>query len=577
MSVINGFIIVVMLLLIAYMGYRLFMKRRLLVLLSLCAQLFALLLAVLSFINDIQALDMIQACFLLLGIVIPCCFLVSDYIQMLDKVKKKGLYEGFIQPDPRETGHLKDLTDSVSRVNPIIKEMPVAEIVKDLTVNNDEIIKNIKKSLNHAQSFLSKKDFSGAFEIYNTLIKIIANCSGLFFNHGNICYNLGYYSDAALYYSKAVETDEAHQYSTFYNLGNSQFQLKKFIQALESYNKALELKPDFTDAQENIALTMLGMGEPEKAFEYYRQIIRQDDGNLKAHYVLGKLFSDTGNYVEAEQEIVKCLKLDPVNINCFAELGRLRAKQGKLKEAVEAYEGIIRLVPENYNGYYSKASLLYKLGKKKEAVEYFSKVIELKPDNYRSYYNMAVALDELGDKDEAIEAFRNTIRIKPDFIDAYNNLGVLLSTMNKPDEAISVYEAGISRNPEDHSLFLNMGITLFEAGKFRDAVTAFKTALELKPEELEIYYYLGSALTESRLYNDALEAYKLALKIKPEDSEVFYNLATVYSLLGRYDIATDNLKKAVELKEDFRSDARTNRAFDGMRGKSAFKKMVSGI
>lgn len=574
MSVINGFIIVMILLLVAYMGYRLFMKRRLLALLSLCAQLFALLLSILSFINDIQALDMIQACFILLGIIIPCCFLVYDYVQMLKNVKQKGLYEGFIQIDPRERDHMAGLSDSVSKVNPIIKEMPVAEIVQDLVVNNDEIIKNIKKSLNHAQAFLSKKDFSGAFEIYNTLTKIISNCSGLFFNHGNICYNLGNYSDAAFYYSKAAEGDEPNQYSAFYNLGNSQFKLKKYDRALQSYSKALELKVDFADAQENVALTMLAMGEPGKANDYYRQIISRDSGNLKAHYVLGKLLSDAGNHAESEQEILICLKLDPANFDCFSELGRLRVRQGKLKEAVEAYEGMIRLAPENYSGYYSKGSVLYKLGKKKEAIESFNKVIGLKPDSYRSYYNMAVALDELGEKDAAAEAFSSAIKIKPDFIDAYNNLGVLLSTMNKHDEAIAVYEAGITRNPEDYSLLLNKGITLYETGKFRDSVTAFKTALELKPEELEIYYYLGSALIESRFYNEALEAYKLALKIKPEDSEVFYNLATVYSLLGRYDIAMDNLKKAVELKEGFRSDARTNRAFDGMRGKGAFRELI---
>ncbi len=575
MSVINGFIIFVMLLLAAYMGYRLFMKRRLLALLSLCAQLFAILLAVLSFVNNIQALNMIQACFLLFGIVFPSCFLVSDYVQMLDKVKQKGQYEGFIEPDPREKELIADLSDYVSGVNPIIKEISAAEIAKDLAVNNEEIIKNIKKSLNHAQSFLSKKDFSGAFEIYNTLTKIISNCSGLFFNHGNICYNLGYYSDAALYYSKAAELDGAYGYPAFYNLGNAQFRLKKYDNALKSYNKALEIKPDFADAQENIALVMVGMGESEKAFEYYRQITGQDDRNLKAHYILAKLLSDAGKYAEAEQEIEKCLKLDPVNGDCLAELGRLRGKQGKLKEAVDAYDDLIKLAPGDYNGFYSKASLLYKLGKKKEAVECFRKVIELKPENYRSYYNMAVAMDELGDKDAAEEAFRSTIKIKPDFVEAYNNLGVLLSTMNKPEEAISVYEAGISRNPEDYSLFLNKGITLYETGNFRDSVTAFKAAVELKPEELEIYYYLGSALTEARLYNDALEAYKRALKVKPEDSEVFYNLATVYSLLGKYDIATDNLKKAVELKEDFKTDARTNRAFDGMRGKSAFRELVS--
>ena len=120
-----------------------------------------------------------------------------------------------------------------------------------------------------------------------------------------------------------------------------------------------------------------------------------------------------------------------------------------------------------------------------------------------------------------------------------------------------------------------MNSAFFSIWVYAQAAAAYRDALEIKPDELEIYYYLGAALTELRRYNDAIDAYKSALKIKPEDGELHYGLAAIYAMLGRYDIAGDNLKCAIELKSEVRLDAMRNKAFDGMRGRSDFKEMIS--
>jgi hypothetical protein len=45
--------------------------------------------------------------------------------------------------------------------------------------------------------------------------------------------------------------------------------------------------------------------------------------------------------------------------------------------------------------------------------------------------------------------------------------------------------------------------------------------------------------------------------------------------MKKSDIAMDNLKKAIELNSGFKADAKSNRAFDGLRNKQEFKELVS--
>lgn len=578
MSVTNGFILAVILVFLAYMGYRLYRRRKLTTLLTCCAELFSFSLAILSFAYNVQATDIVQACILFFGILLPLVYLGADYRKMMRKIKEQGVFDGFVEKAPWEDGEKPVENALHAGIHPLQPEKPVSEIIQHLDLNKDDIVKNMRKSLNHAGSFLAQKKYEEALEIYSAMTRLIGNCPALFFNQANLNYYLQKYSDALQYYKKVLEVaPEAgyEQHTAYYNMANAQYRLGRYDQAVNNYKKALEINPTLDQARENIAVTLLAKGDQAEALKYYTQIAGQDDRNPRVYYTLGKIYSDMRRNKEAEEAFRKSLVHNVRFKEGWEELGRLLSRQGRHQDAMEAYNKLLQQYPEDQGAFYSKGVCCYKLGQRQEAVDCFRKAIELNPQGYRSYFNMAVALDEMGQTEEAILAFRKAIGIKSDFIDAYNNLGIVLSTQGRHRDAIEVYMQGIRKNPEEHSLFFNLGMSLSEAGKFREALEAYKNALELKPDEAGIQYHMASVLMEMKKYDEAVNLYKSVLKVKPEDSDLFYNIATVYSLLKRYDIAADNLKRAIELNEEIRKDARINRAFDGMRARAEFRELVS--
>lgn len=575
MSVTNGYLILWMFILLIYSLYRLFRKKSLLMVVPICAQIFSMAIAVMCFIYDVEAEQYVQACYILLGILPSTIFILIDYYSMVRKVKKRGVYNGLIEPSVKE----KALSASLppEGINELKHEKPLQKLTSDLNSLPEEVQKRIKKCITQSNAMYAEDDHKSRLVLYETLSKVAPESYMLQYNCGFWCFRMKDYEKALEHFTKAAdlkrEKDEALA-DIFYNIGNIYYVFKKYDKAVQYFEKAHALNPGDIQATENLAFSYVRYGERDKGIEILSGT-PLEDGSYRAHFITGKLLCEAEKYSEAEEEFRKSIKIFPDSIEAREECARALIMQGKHDIALVVYSEIIKLDKDNYSAWYSMANVLTGLNKWKEAAEGYRRAAEIRPESYKAFYNMGIALEETGKRKEAVEAYKKSVKICPDFVEASNNLGIALSLSGSHNEALEAYTEAIKKAPSDSRLYFNMGMCLYEMESYSDAVAAFRDALEINPKELEIYYYLGSALIELRRYNDAIDAYRSAIKIKPSDSELHYNIAAVYSMLGRYDIAEENLKQALLLNGEIRSDLIKNKAFDGMRNRKEFKEMVS--
>lgn len=567
-----------MLFLLMYSFYRLFRKKDLLLLIPVCAQVFAFVLALLSFVNDVKAELYVELIYLLFGILPPTVFIILDYKKMIDKLKKDGVYRGFIEKSQSTEKKQAALSLPNRGLNPPAVWKPIAEIMKGMVDLPEELQKNIRKFLNHAHGLIREENYGESFYIYDILSKTIGNSPLLYYNFALLCYQMEKYDDALEAYKKAdrlVEGNPLPQSDINYSIGNTYYMLNNLANAVKYFEKAVEMNPDNMQAIENLSLTYVRMGEKEKGIDTFQKH-STDTENYRTQFIWGLLLHEAGRYQEAENAFKRSLNLNPDRLEALDELGKVLIKSNKFEEAIDVYSTMLRIDRNNYLAWSGKADTYLKLTRWKDAVSCYKEAINIRPDCYRSYYNMAVALEEAGNTKAAIEAYKTAISNNPDFSDAYNNLGILLSMSGMMEEALKVYQEGAERNPRNPGLYFNMGMCLFEEGRYKEAAAAYQNALAIKPDEFEIYYYLGAAYTEMRHYNDAIEAYRSALRIKSSDGELYYNLASIYAMLGRYDISIENLQKAVENNKQILEDVIDNKVFSGMRGREDFKQLISG-
>ena len=154
----------------------------------------------------------------------------------------------------------------------------------------------------------------------------------------------------------------------------------KLVEAVEAYIKALFIKPNYSEAYNNMGVTLKNQGKLEEAIEAFKNAI-----------------STNPNYSDA-----------------YYNMGNALKKQGKLEEAIDAYNKVLSLKPENAQAYNNLGMTLQELGRLEESETSLRKAIELQPDYAEAHCNLGKVLYAFGDKNSALKSIERANVLDPD-------------------------------------------------------------------------------------------------------------------------------------------------------------------
>ena len=87
--------------------------------------------------------------------------------------------------------------------------------------------------------------------------------------------------------------------------------MKRFEEALKSYNKALEIKPDHFFAHNNKGITLKDLNRYEEALESYDKAIEINPSFIEPYNNKGNIFKDIKQYDKALENYQKIMNLNP--------------------------------------------------------------------------------------------------------------------------------------------------------------------------------------------------------------------------------------------------------------------------
>lgn len=88
------------------------------------------------------------------------------------------------------------------------------------------------------------------------------------------------YEEAEETLTKAIKYDK-HNYEAYYYRGCARVNAQKYDGAIDDFEKAVELKPDYADAYFNLGKTYYLMNNEDKACEYYKLADQYGRPNLE--------------------------------------------------------------------------------------------------------------------------------------------------------------------------------------------------------------------------------------------------------------------------------------------------------
>ena len=261
-------------------------------------------------------------------------------------------------------------------------------------------------------------------------------------NLGQALMRLERRADAIASFERAIALDAKYAIA-HNNLGIVHHEAGAYPLAAACYERALELEPNFAEARNNYGNTLLKLGRAAEALAQYERLPRMPTSLLsrgKALHELkrfedavesyqGALLAEPAN-AEAlsncagalialqrpEEALAYCeraISLKPDLAEAYNNLAGALCKLCRYDDAIAACETVLRLRPDYASAMSNLANVLLACDRPEEALAYCDRAIALQPEFADAYEQRGAALMAARRPDEAALAFERLFAIDP--------------------------------------------------------------------------------------------------------------------------------------------------------------------
>ena len=349
------------------------------------------------------------------------CYLATTILcgKIIETLLKRAYYAEFEEDPDRRRPRLNTLE--------IRKRLRKSGFLLESAVDDQlALINRSRNTAAHGSTFIPNEEEAGALSLFTkNVIKIIIYtfCDKAikkdpgdgkgYYKRGLVKSSFGEYTEAVEDFNKAVEL-KSHLASNYFNRGKAQFNLGKYTQALEDFDRAINRKQgatlqgaDFAEAYYNRGRANYELGNYKKALENFDKAIELNDDFAEVYHNRGRAKDRLGKSEEAVADFSKAIELDPKDTAAYWMQGSAKAAQGEYKAAILDFDEAIRLEPGNAAVYRMRGSAKAAQGEYEAAILDFDEVIRLEPDDATAYQGRRQSQEALGNHEAAEGNFAN--------------------------------------------------------------------------------------------------------------------------------------------------------------------------
>lgn len=181
---------------------------------------------------------------------------------------------------------------------------------------------------------------------YRQAIKLQPNANASN-NLGNLLWALGDHDGAVASYQEAIRADPDYVLS-YYHLGIALRRLgRPPAEAMACYEKAVELRPNFSQALTNLGTCLFDLGRFAEAVERYKQSLALGRPQAETWCNLGNALQRLQDAAGAEAAYREALALQPDSTDALLNLSTLYIETGRRRASIPLLERATQLQPDN--------------------------------------------------------------------------------------------------------------------------------------------------------------------------------------------------------------------------------------
>lgn len=285
---------------------------------------------------------------------------------------------------------------------------------------------------------------------------------------GLMLYRQGKYEDAILAFGASLKTQQ-HVLAYFF-LGLSHFGLDQLELALNQFQKALDVNPDFERARILVAMTLLKQKRIDDAVIEIKKVLRANPENAYAHNILGSALLAQGEYDAGMAELERATEIDPNLTDAHLKRGLFHLAKG---DGAQGEADLIRAVeaaPEILNSRLMLVTHYLRQKNYAAAIDSLKEGMDGSAEDALLNNYLAAAYFSQKKPQQALEALSLAKQANPDYLTPYFNLASYYASESQYDKAIAEYRSIIAR--DDKSIKALLGLAAIYGVQGDDAKVA---------------------------------------------------------------------------------------------------------
>jgi tetratricopeptide (TPR) repeat protein len=337
--------------------------------------------------------------------------------------------------------------------------------------------------------------------------------------------------------------------------------------AVSLYGQAIELRPEFPEAEYQRASALLSLGRQPEAEKGFRRAAELRPDWAAPHAALGLLLTRLARFDEAEKSLNRALELDANNSNALVALVDLRLRMKAGREMLEPLLERLRVATASEEAsaalWVARGAVERALGLTSAALNSLDHALGIDPRNVAALMDRAEIHTRAQDFPHAIEDARAAQAAASQGTQAASAsllLARIYAQAGKKEEALKALDAldeatkalpetvalrvailsggggedagdratlekELEREPRNARLLARLG-ALYRIDDPARAVEYYRRALEVEPRNADYATGYGAALVQARRYAEAVAVLRQVTTITPDNYAAHANLAT---------------------------------------------------
>ena len=384
---------------------------------------------------------------------------------------------------------------------------------------------------------------------------------------GNRYHNQKKFKEASILYQKAIAKDKTNA-EAYYRQGLNLLDDGNPVEASKYFRRAIDLKPDNTDATIKLAEIYLGAyaSNPAKlknllsdAKDLDNKVLQQNPNSFDGMRIQGLLHLAENDRDGALASFAKANKIKPHSRELIGWYAQTLIAAQRPQEADALVRDMIAHDKTWGPGYDFLFALYSRQNDKAKAENVLQERVGNDPASPVGVLNLSNYLLLSNRYDEAEALMKRVISDKKNFPAGRQMLGDFYMRAKKFDQALEQYQAGVKEDSKNALQYQQRIVAIYEAtGRRDEALKLAKNLASDHPKDATTGEVYSTLLLGSGSKNEAaksVDELKTLVANNPSDGALHFQLARAYFGLGQPDKA---LSEALEAIQD-ESKSRTAR------------------